>query len=92
VKLALVAPAETFTETGTVTKELLLARVTVEPALGAAAVSVAVQATCTQPVVVEGEQVNALSAGVVAPKVAAGKMLISIRTSKHMQWRLGGCA
>ena len=43
VKLAVVEPAATVTEAGTVTDELLLARLTVKPPLGAAALSATVQ-------------------------------------------------
>ena len=83
MKAALVAPEATFTEAGTVTKELLLARVTVEPALGAAAVSAAVQVTCAQPVVVDGEQVMLPKVGVVAPKIVGGNMPMSKRTIRQ---------
>jgi hypothetical protein len=44
LKLALTAPAATATETGTVSDELLLARVTTEPPVGAICVRVTVQA------------------------------------------------
>ncbi len=43
VKVAVVEPAPTVAEAGTVTDELLLARLTLKPPLGAAAVSVTVQ-------------------------------------------------
>ena len=42
VKVAVVAPADTATEGGTVSNELLLASVTVEPPVGAVCVSVTV--------------------------------------------------
>jgi hypothetical protein len=61
----------------------LLARVTVEPALGAEAVSAAVQVTCAQPVVVDGEQVMLLKVGVVAPKIVGGNMPMSKRTIRQ---------
>ena len=45
VKGAVVAPAATVTEAGTVTAELLLASVTASPPAGAAALSVTVHAS-----------------------------------------------
>jgi hypothetical protein len=52
-KLALVAPAPTVMEEGTVTTALLLARVTATPALGAAEVSVTVQVSVPAPIIEE---------------------------------------
>jgi hypothetical protein len=43
LKVAVVAPAATVTEAGTVSEALLLARVTLEPPVGAVWVSVTVQ-------------------------------------------------
>jgi hypothetical protein len=51
VKLALVAPAATVTEAGTVTALLLLARLTAKPPLSAAAFSVTVQLSVPAPVI-----------------------------------------
>ena len=51
VKAAVVAPAATITEVGTVTDELLLARLTVNPPVGAAALSVTVQLSVPAPVI-----------------------------------------
>ena len=50
VKLAVVEPAATVTEAGTVTDELLLARLTVNPPVAAAAFSVTVQLSVPAPV------------------------------------------
>jgi hypothetical protein len=50
VKPALVAPAGTVTLAGSVTAELLLARLTLIPLLGAAETSVTLQESCTHPV------------------------------------------
>ena len=58
VKLALVAPAATVTVAGTVTAELLLARLTVNPPLGAAALSATVQLSVPAPVIVPLAQLN----------------------------------
>jgi len=60
VKLAVVAPAATVTEAGTVTAELLLARVTANPPLGAAALSVTVQLSVPAPDIDPLTQVSAL--------------------------------
>jgi hypothetical protein len=67
VKLALLAPAATVTEAGTVTAVLLLARLTVNPPLGAAAFSVTVQLSVPAPVMDPLAQVSALSAGTPVP-------------------------
>jgi hypothetical protein len=66
-KLALVAPAATVTEAGTVTDELLLARVTLKPALVAAAFSVTLQASVPAPVMDELVQEIEFRTGTPAP-------------------------
>jgi len=63
VKLALVDPAPTVTEAGTVTAELLLVRLTANPPLGAAALSVTVQLSVPAPVIDPLAQVSALNTG-----------------------------
>jgi hypothetical protein len=65
VKAALVALAGTVTEEGTVSAALLLARPTLNPPVGAAAVSVTVQASVPAPVIDALAQAMALSAVVV---------------------------
>ncbi|MGB6746014.1 MAG: hypothetical protein WBE38_20360, partial [Terracidiphilus sp.] len=55
-KLAVVAPAATVTEAGTATEELLLARLTENPPVAAAAFRVTVQASVAAPVTEELEQ------------------------------------
>ena len=62
VNAALVAPAATVTEPGTVTAELLLASDTASPPLGAAAVSVTLHASEPAPVSEPLLQLTALSA------------------------------
>ena len=66
-KLAVLAPAATTTEVGTVTEELLLARLTVKPPVAAAVFSVTVQASVAEPVIDEFAQVMALSVGTPVP-------------------------
>jgi hypothetical protein len=66
VNAALVAPAGTVTDAGTVTAELLLAKATVNPPLGAAAVRPTVQASVPAPVTEPLLQETALSAAVGA--------------------------
>jgi hypothetical protein len=66
-KLALVAPAATVTEAGTVTAELLLARLTVNPLLAAAAFSVTEQASVPEPVMDAFVQETAISTGTPVP-------------------------
>jgi hypothetical protein len=66
VKLAVVDPAATVTEAGTVTAELLLARLTANPPLGAAAFSVTVQLSVPAPVIDPLAQVSALNTGALA--------------------------
>jgi hypothetical protein len=67
VKLALLAPAATVTEAGTVTAVLLLARLTVNPPLAAAAFSVTVQLSVPAPVMDPLAQVSALNTGTPVP-------------------------
>ena len=66
-KPALVAPAATVTDVGTVTEELLLVRLTVKPPLGAAAFSVAVQLSVAAPVSELLAQLTPLSTGCPVP-------------------------
>jgi hypothetical protein len=67
VKLALVAPAATVTEAGTVTFELLLARLTAKPPVAAAAFSVTVQLSVPEPVMEPFVQVSPVSTGTPVP-------------------------
>ena len=67
VKLALVAPAATVTEAGTVTAPLLLARLTANPPLAAAVFSVTVQLSVPAPVMELLLQLSALSTGTPVP-------------------------
>jgi hypothetical protein len=67
VKLAVVEPAATVTEAGTVTVELLLARLTVKPPVAAAAFSVTVQLSVPDPVNEPLVQLSALSTGTPVP-------------------------
>ena len=67
VKLAVVAPAATVTEAGTVTDELLLARLTAKPPLGAAAFRVTVQLSVPDPVNDPLVQLSPLSTGTAVP-------------------------
>jgi hypothetical protein len=67
VKLAVVDPAATVTEAGTVTAELLLVRLTVKPPLAAAALSVTVQPSVPAPVIELLLQLNPFKTGAGAP-------------------------
>ena len=67
VKLAVVEPAATVTEPGTVTVELLLARLTVNPPMAAAAFRVTVQLSVPDPVNEPLVQLSALSTGTPVP-------------------------
>jgi hypothetical protein len=67
VKLALVAPAATVTEAGTVTALLLLARLTANPPLAAAVFSVTVQLSVPAAVIDPLAQLSALSTGTPVP-------------------------
>lgn len=66
---ALVALAGTVTVLGTVTAELLLDRFTINPPLGAAAVSVTGHASVPDPIIVPLLQYSALNAAVLVPVV-----------------------
>jgi hypothetical protein len=66
VKLAVVDPAATATDAGTVTAELLLARLTANPPLGAAAFSVTEQLSVPAPVIDELVQLRLVKAAVLA--------------------------
>ncbi len=65
--VAVVAPAATVTEAGTVTAELLLARFTVNPPVAAAAFSVTVQLSVPDPVMDELVQESPVSTGTPVP-------------------------
>lgn len=67
VKLAVAAPAATVTLAGTATAELLLARLTANPPLGAAALSVTAQLSVPAPVIDELVQLRLVK--VAAPSV-----------------------
>jgi len=67
VKLAVVEPAATVTEAGTVTVELLLARLTVNPPVAAAAFRVTVQLSVPDPVNEPLVQLSPLSTGTPVP-------------------------
>jgi hypothetical protein len=60
LKFALLDPAGTVTETGTVTDELLLDRLTLSPLLPAGALSATMQLSVVDPVTAPLEQVNEL--------------------------------
>ena len=67
VKAAVVEPAATVTEAGTVTDELLLARFTVNPPVAAATFSVTVQLSVPDPVNDPLVQLSPLSTGTPVP-------------------------
>ena len=67
VKMALVAPAGTITELGTVTSELLLARLTANPPLAAAVFSVTVQLSVPDPMIDPFVQLSPSSPGTPVP-------------------------
>jgi hypothetical protein len=66
-KLAVVDPAATVTWAGTVTEELSLAKLTVNPPLAAAPLSVTLQLSLPPPVMDPLLQLNALSTGTPMP-------------------------
>jgi hypothetical protein len=82
LKAALVALAGTVSEAGTVTVELLLERLTVNPLLGAGALRVTVQASVPAPETEPLEQVSALktTAGLNC-KVSVSEMLPALAVS-----------
>ncbi len=67
VKLALLVPPASATLIGTVTAELLLARFTANPLLGAAVFSVTVQLTVPAPVIVPLAHVSPVNTGTPVP-------------------------
>lgn len=67
VKLALLEPAATVTEAGTVASELLLERLTTKPPFAAAVFKVAVQLSVPAPVMVPLAQLRAVSTGTPVP-------------------------
>ena len=71
VKLAVVAPAATVTDEGTVTALLLLDRFTACPPVAAAALSVTVQVSVPAPVTDPLVQLRALNAALTAPRLMA---------------------
>jgi hypothetical protein len=76
LKLAVVAPAATVTDVGTVSRALLLPSVTLEPAVGAVWVSVTVQVlTAFCPRVVGLQATPETSTGASRPIVAVFELL-----------------
>ncbi len=67
VKVAVVEPAATATVVGTVTAELLLARLTAKPPVAAAAFRVTVQLSVPAPVIEPLAQLSPLSTGTPVP-------------------------
>jgi len=67
MKFVLLAPAATTTVPGTLTSGLLLARFTANPPLRAAAFSVTMQLSATEPVIDELTQVTPLNTGTPVP-------------------------
>jgi len=67
VKVAVVDPAATVTEAGTLTFESLLARLTANPPVAAAAFSVTVQLSVPAPVIEPLVQLSPLSTGTPVP-------------------------
>ena len=72
VKLALVKDAAIVTEAGTVTAELLLAKVTASPPVGAAAVKLTVHASDPAPAIEGVLHDTVLTAGVAGGAGGAG--------------------
>ena len=67
VKLAVVAPAATVTEAGTVTAVLLLTRATLDPPVAAATLTATVQTSVVEPVTVVLAQVSPVAWGIPVP-------------------------
>ena len=67
VKLAVVAPAATVTVAGTVTAVLLLSKVTAEPPVAAATLTVTVQTSVVEPVTDKFAQVTPVILGIPVP-------------------------
>ncbi len=87
VKLALVAPAATVTEAGTVTALLLLARFTVNPPPAAAAFSVTVQLSVPALDIDPLAQLSAVRTGTPVPlRLTADEPLVeaNLRTKLHV--------
>ncbi len=78
VKVAVVAPAATLTEAGTVTAALLLDKVTVVPLLGAAVLRVTVQESVPGPTTELLAQVSALGAGVTTATPVPLKLTVAV--------------
>jgi hypothetical protein len=71
LKVAVVAPAATVTDAGTVSEVLLLASITLEPPVGAVWVSVTVQVLTALGLNAVGEQVTGETDGtIIVPPVA----------------------
>jgi hypothetical protein len=85
VKLAVVAPAATVTLAGTVTDVLLLARLTGNPPVVAAAFRVTVQLSVPAPVIDPFAQLNTLTTGTPVPlklitvDVPLEELLVNVR-------------
>lgn len=88
VKLAVVAPAATETEAGTVTAVLLLASVTLDPPIAAAALMVSVQTSVVEPVTEALAQVMPVISGTPVPVrlmavlVPAEPLLLLVRVNE----------
>ncbi len=84
VKLAPVAPGATVTDAGTVTAELLLARLTGSPPLAAAAFRVTEQLSVPAPVIEPLAQLSPLNCGIPIPlrltavEVPVEELLVSV--------------
>ena len=88
VKFAVVAPAATVTDAGTVSAALFEESPTDKPPVGAACVRVAVQLEVPPDTTELGEQLTALTAaGVVPPPVVTG-VFMSVTTSEADSARL----
>ena len=85
VKPALVAFAATVTVAGTVTAALLLTRLTLKPPLPAAAVSVTVQLSLPDPVIVALLQVSALNTPAPAVPVPV-RLITAVALVDELLW------